>query len=205
MTSGRNRLGVLVSGLAIAVFLITGCERSAAQDPLAGTSTASAQIAETPSPTPIGVAVTPQPTPTVIAAVTNTPAPTPVLPTSTPAPPTATATAPPGGTTTYTVTSGDWLFSIGRKFGVNPYSIAAANNIPPPYTIYPGQVLRIPTSGGGTTPPPTCSSGKTHTVQFGENLYRLSLKYGTTVQAIATANNISNPNVIFAGQVLCIP
>ena len=132
MTSGRNRLGVLACGLAIAVFLITGCERSAAQDPLAGTSTAAAESAGTSSPTPVGVVVTTQPTaaliPTLIAAVTNTPAPTPVPPTPTPAP---TAT-PSGGTTTYTVKSGDWLFSIGRQFGVNPYSIAAANNIPQP-------------------------------------------------------------------------
>jgi LysM repeat protein len=97
------------------------------------------------------------------------------------------------------------LYSIGRQFGVSPYSIAAANNIPPPYIIYPGQVLVIPTSGGGTPPPPGCSSGKTHTVKYGENLYRISLMYGTTVQAIAAANNIANPNVIFAGQVLCIP
>jgi len=206
MTSGRNRLGVLVSGLAIAVLLITGCERSAAQDPLAGTSTASAQIAETPSPTPVGVVVTPQSTPTVIAAVTNTPIPTPVPPAPTSAPPTAAPALAPSGTFTYTVKPGEWLFSIGRQFRVNPFSIAAANNIAPPYTIRPGQILVIPTAGGGTPPPPpACTSGQTHTVQFGENLYRISLKYGTTVQAIATANNISNPNVIFAGQVLCIP
>src|SRR3972149_1131967 len=128
MTSGRNRLGVLVSGLAIAVFLITGCERSAAQDPLAGTSTASAQIAETPSPTPVGVVGTPQSTPTVIAAVTNTPIPTPVPPAPTSAPPTAAPALAPSGTFTYTVKPGEWLFSIGRQFRVNPFSIAAANN-----------------------------------------------------------------------------
>ncbi len=44
-----------------------------------------------------------------------------------------------------------------------------------------------------------------HTVQRGENLFRISMRYGTTINAIAAANNISNPDVIYAGQTLCIP
>ncbi len=44
-----------------------------------------------------------------------------------------------------------------------------------------------------------------HTVQAGENLYRISLKYGTTVSAIVQANNITNPNIILVGQQLVIP
>jgi LysM repeat protein len=44
-----------------------------------------------------------------------------------------------------------------------------------------------------------------HTVQAGENLYHIALQYGTTVEAIAQANGITNPNLIFVGQVLVIP
>jgi len=44
-----------------------------------------------------------------------------------------------------------------------------------------------------------------HTVQAGENLTRIAAQYGTTVQAIAQANNIINPSLIFVGQVLIIP
>jgi LysM repeat protein len=44
-----------------------------------------------------------------------------------------------------------------------------------------------------------------HIVQRGENLYRISLRYGTTVHAIARANGISNPSRIYAGQRLVIP
>ena len=44
-----------------------------------------------------------------------------------------------------------------------------------------------------------------HVVCWGENLYRISLRYGTTVQAIAQANGISNPHCIYAGQRLIIP
>jgi LysM repeat protein len=45
----------------------------------------------------------------------------------------------------------------------------------------------------------------THTVVAGENLYRIGLQYGISWVAIANLNNISNPDRIFAGQVLQIP
>ncbi|MFC1959643.1 LysM peptidoglycan-binding domain-containing protein [Chloroflexota bacterium] len=45
----------------------------------------------------------------------------------------------------------------------------------------------------------------THVVQPGETLYRISLQYGTTVNAIVQANGIVNPNLILVGQELCIP
>ncbi|MGH2592980.1 MAG: LysM peptidoglycan-binding domain-containing protein, partial [Anaerolineae bacterium] len=145
----------------------------------------------------------PLPTSTPLPQVANTP-----LPTAIPAPTQAAVAATPaptqlpaGSVTTYTVQAGDRLFSIGRRFGVNPYSIAQANNIPPPYIIHPGRVLNI--SGGGTVTP--APGGRTHLVAPGENLFRISLRYGTTVQALAAANNIANVNLIFIGQVLKIP
>ena len=48
-----------------------------------------------------------------------------------------------GGTGYYTVQSGDTLSGIGSKLGVNWQRIAAANGIGSPYTIYPGQRLRV--------------------------------------------------------------
>ena len=39
----------------------------------------------------------------------------------------------------------------------------------------------------------------------GETLYSLARRYGTTVWAIAMANNIYNPNVIYSGKRLIIP
>lgn len=44
---------------------------------------------------------------------------------------------------TYTVKSGDTLSGIGAKVGVNWKTIASKNGIKSPYTIYPGQVLKI--------------------------------------------------------------
>lgn len=49
-------------------------------------------------------------------------------------------------------------------------------------------------------------SGETwHVVQSGENLYRISLRYGVTMQALMQANGIADPNRIYAGQRLKIP
>lgn len=49
------------------------------------------------------------------------------------------------GGTYYTVQYGDTLFSIGRRFGVNPYRIAEHNGLYNPHHIYAGQTLHIPT------------------------------------------------------------
>jgi hypothetical protein len=43
-----------------------------------------------------------------------------------------------------------------------------------------------------------------HTVQSGETLYLIGLKYGYTWTTLAKINNLANPNRILAGQVLCV-
>jgi peptidoglycan endopeptidase LytE len=48
-------------------------------------------------------------------------------------------------------------------------------------------------------------AGTTHVVQPGENLYRIALRYGVTVHALAAYNGISNVTLIRVGQVLRIP
>ncbi len=45
--------------------------------------------------------------------------------------------------TYYTVVKGDTLSKIGKKFGVSWKTIADLNGIKSPYTIYPGQKIRI--------------------------------------------------------------
>ncbi|NLE43531.1 MAG: LysM peptidoglycan-binding domain-containing protein [Chloroflexi bacterium] len=59
-----------------------------------------------------------------------------------------------------------------------------------------------------TAPATTTSTGTgqtTHVVQRGENLFRIALRYGTTVQAVSSANGIANPGMIYVGQRLTIP
>ncbi len=56
-------------------------------------------------------------------------------------------------------------------------------------------------------PPAECPLGTniTHVVSSGENLYRISVRYRTSMGAIMTANGITNAERIFAGQRLVIP
>lgn len=44
---------------------------------------------------------------------------------------------------TYTVQAGDYLTALARQFNLDWYSLAVLNGIHYPYTIYPGQVLRL--------------------------------------------------------------
>lgn len=44
----------------------------------------------------------------------------------------------------------------------------------------------------------------THRVHWGENLFRISLRYGKTVGELVALNGLTNGSLIYAGQVLCI-
>ena len=54
---------------------------------------------------------------------------------------------------TYTVKKGDNLFSIGLEHGYYYKDIAQNNNIPPPYNIQVGQVLKLKSSKDAPTQP----------------------------------------------------
>jgi len=60
---------------------------------------------------------------------------------------------------------------------------------------------------GPPVPTPVPPSGEVivHVVQPGETLGSIAYLYGTTVQAIAQANGITNPDQIYPGQKLSIP
>jgi len=50
-------------------------------------------------------------------------------------------------------------------------------------------------------PPGTFS----YVIQPGDNFYRLSIKFNTTVPALISANPLTNPNFLQIGQTVCIP
>jgi LysM repeat protein len=123
------------------------------------------------------------------------------------------ATTAAGGTgecpATYTVQAGDNLFRIALRFGISWQELAAANGITNPESLQVGEVLNIPgcqgqSSGGNTGTPATGGDG-TYTVQAGDNLFRIALKYGITWQELAAYNNITDPTSLYPGQVLKIP
>lgn len=130
------------------------------------------------------------------AAKNGKPAPT---PTPTPAP--APAPAPAPSYVTYTVQKGDTLSGIAAKYGTTYQKIAADNGIANPNLIFPGQVLKIYGTNGGSN---SGGSQKTYTVKPGDTLSGIAAMFGTTYQKIAADNGIANPNLIYPGQVLVI-
>lgn len=136
----------------------------------------------------------------------------------------------PAGNTTYTVQQGDNLYRIALNFGFTVDELARLNNIVDSGHIYAGQVLIIPAAIGGgaesvelppiqseTAPietpveaPPIETApvaeaptpAQTHIVQANEGLMGIAKLYGMTWTALAAQNNITNPNLIYPGQVL---
>lgn len=123
-----------------------------------------------------------------------------------------------GGTTsssTYTVKSGDSLYKIASAHQVSLSSIIEANNITNANLIRPGQELVIPggTASGSSSGSGSSSSGSTPTVvagsttyvvQSGDTLGKIAAKFGISSSALASANGITNPNLIWPGQKLAV-
>jgi spore germination protein len=146
------------------------------------------------------------------------------IPTPSPSP-----TPEPMPTITYTVQPGDTLYKIAQKFGTSVNTLSKLNNIQDPDLIYPGQTLLIPaptpTPSPTPTPTPIPSPSPTptptptpspspsptpiptinYTVLPGDTLFKIAQKFNTTVGTLVSLNNITDPNLIIAGQVLLVP
>ncbi|WP_350343443.1 LysM peptidoglycan-binding domain-containing protein [Proteinivorax tanatarense] len=111
----------------------------------------------------------------------------------------------------YTVQRGDTMFLIAKRFRVSLQSLINANpHIANPNAIFPGDVLCVPK----VTPPhpprvPTdCPPGfkRRYTVTSSDTMFLIAKRFGVSLQALINANpHIPNPNVIFPGDVLCVP
>ncbi len=68
------------------------------------------------------------------------------------------------------------------------------------------EATAIPTTpAAAPTTVPSASGTLYHTVQAGENLYRIAKRYGVTVEVIMAANGIADARSLKVGQVLLIP
>ena len=99
---------------------------------------------------------------------------------------------------TYTVKQGDTLYGISNQFGVSVSELASLNNIKGT-NLSIGQKLVIP-SNSGTNP----NTLFMYTVKSGDTLYKIAMKYNTTVNEIMKLNYLTNTNLSI-NQVLRIP
>ena len=127
---------------------------------------------------------------------------------------------------TYTVQPGENLFRIGLRFGISWRDLMVANGLQST-SIYPGEVLIIPTGGGvvatqstapgaeasaspTATPVPTAlpdpaAASSVYIVQRGDTLNLIAVRYQLSVNELMQANGLANPNLIYAGQALALP
>ena len=91
-----------------------------------------------------------------------------------------------------TVRKGDTLYSISRKYNVPIKDMIQANRLVPPYTLYVGQRLSLP-------------SKQYHTVKRGESLYGIARMYNVDVTSLSRVNNLKTPYSLSVGQRLLLP
>jgi LysM repeat protein len=125
---------------------------------------------------------------------------------------------------TYTVGKGDSLWSIAKKNHLTVSELAKANNLGTGAALQPGKKLIIPGTKPAVeaapkdlaaTPAPAAvksattarpaGEALTHVVQPGESLGTIARKYQIRVADLVTANSISDPSKVRAGQTLVIP
>mgnify|MGYP006278526481 CR=1 FL=1 len=92
----------------------------------------------------------------------------------------------------YTVESGDNLYKISIKFGVNIDEIKDINNLDND-TIYPEQRLKIPKN-----------NHRIYIVRSGDTLYEIGKKYNVSTEELRLHNRMVN-NMIYPGDTIYIP
>jgi LysM repeat protein len=117
----------------------------------------------------------------------------------------------------YIVNEGDTLSEIAAAKGVSLDTLATVNRLSDPSTIRPGQRLQLPertapepsTAVAETSPKPEAPrrelNPQRHTVRTGENLYRISLRYGIDLEELLAANPSVDPHQLRIGQQVRIP
>ncbi len=179
------------------------------------------------APQPVSAPVLPSP---ALAAATTAPASSPdsVVPPLRPMPAEVTNSGSlfdrlkGGKANSYTVKKVDTLNRIARAHGTTPQAIIAANKLKSP-NIMIGQTLAIPGSGSAaaadkgrlsvSSKQPSIARStapaavRSHTVQAGETLTRIALRYKVSPAELMKANGLTaaNAGLIKVGQKLTIP
>ncbi len=122
-----------------------------------------------------------------------------------------------GGTsssgTTYTVSKGDTLGAIARKFATTVSALVTANGITNPNVILAGKQLTI--AGGGTTPAAAASTssggtsasgaqlpGQRHLVQSGDTIAGIARKYGISSADFVRWNGLQEGTIYASTRLL---
>jgi LysM repeat protein len=138
-----------------------------------------------------------------ISRLTETPPPSRSSPAAPPATSGARGFEPVSDDATYTVKSGDSIDRIASKHGTSALSLAKLNGLKADSIIHPGQKLEVPgktSIADKETIPAPAKESRTHTVQSGETYYKISMRYGVSVDDLIAANPSINHRALRVGQ-----
>lgn len=155
-------------------------------------------------PTEVSSTITPQ----IPITSFNSPEPEPTAtPTRIPGPtPSDTPCVLPAGWILYTVQPGETPNGIAARYGMTAEELLQANCLSSTDLVQPGQDLYVPYLI--TPQPTTCSPPEgwvLYTVQLGENLFRIALRYGLRTEDIQKANCLPSQDILKAGQTIYVP
>ena len=107
----------------------------------------------------------------------------------------------------YRVVAGDTVSSIAGKYALATASVLAMNGLGWKSVIFPGQNLRLSTSGGAplTATPPQATTNGRYTIVAGDTVGKIAAKFGLATKTVLSANGLSNSSIIYPGQTLAIP
>ncbi|MDD4779823.1 MAG: LysM domain-containing protein [Tissierellia bacterium] len=99
----------------------------------------------------------------------------------------------------YTIMEGDSFYKLAQRYSVPLNSIIEANPDANPYDLKVGQEVCIPNV------PSFCPFGVVHTIESGETLSNILIRYNTSINELLNTNPGFNPNILVPGTEICIP
>ncbi|WP_195854202.1 LysM peptidoglycan-binding domain-containing protein [Aerococcus tenax] len=132
---------------------------------------------------------------------------------------TSKAVEKPAGSGSYTVQSGDSLWRISRKHGVSIQDLMTWNKLGANYMLHPGDKLvvqapdkaEVPTTKPSTEKPSEAAKpaesttpSASYTVQSGDSLWRISNKYGVSIQDLMSWNKLGANYMLHPGDKLVV-
>ncbi|MCY3051882.1 LysM peptidoglycan-binding domain-containing protein [Aerococcus urinae] len=118
----------------------------------------------------------------------------------------------------YTVQSGDSLWRISHKYGVSIQDLMTWNKLGSDYMLHPGDKLVVQAPAKAERPSekpaedekptqttkPAESPSSSYTVQSGDSLWRISNKYGVSIQDLMTWNKLGTNYMLHPGDKLVV-
>ena len=96
-----------------------------------------------------------------------------------------------------TIQPGDTFWLLSQRYGTTMATLEALNPELDPRRLTPGTQIRVP-----FIPPRAIAS---YIVQPGDTLWAIARRTGTNVHYLLVLNNLTNPDLLFAGQRIFVP